>query len=156
MYGLYAMDRAFLPIEAYSKPGCASGAEPLAAAEGGLKKLPALHARNLAWLGWAHEVLGLPGGSALKWEAETLCDAAQGLAACRPYVMRLADVSVEVVPYPLKYCHAACPRPPPSSYMPAHAMQNCKPECPHSIGLRASRVAHSMSCERVGFSGMTS
>ena len=74
----------------------ASGAGSATAAVGGLKKVSALHARNMAWLGWARETLGLPAGPALAWEADALNAAAEGLAACRPYVVPLADVSIEV------------------------------------------------------------
>lgn len=61
----------------------------------GLKRLGALDARLLAWLGFAHDILGLP-RQAVRWEADALAAAAQGLAACRPYAVRLDDVSVQV------------------------------------------------------------
>lgn len=61
-----------------------------------MKRLGALDARSLAWLAFAHEILGLP-RQAVRWEADVLAAAAQGLAACRPYMVRLEDVSVQVL-----------------------------------------------------------
>jgi hypothetical protein len=68
-----------------------------AQASGGVRRMSALEARNLAWLAWARQVLGASHAEA-KWEAEALAAAAQGLAAQTPYVVRLADVSIEVLP----------------------------------------------------------
>ena len=61
-----------------------------------MKRLGALDARSLAWLTFAHEILGLP-RQAVRWEADVLAAAALGLAACRPYMVRLEDVSVQVL-----------------------------------------------------------
>lgn len=64
------------------------------------RRLPALEARNLAWLVWAHEIVGLP-TSGVRWEAAAQTAAAEGLAACMPYIVCLDAVAVEVRPYRL-------------------------------------------------------